>query len=582
MFFFVARWLCALSHASRSAASALTAAYSGGNATSDARERIFLHVTRSTRPVEPSAKTAKPRRIRAAYTLLSPAHKTRAIFVFFAARSLRRFISQKKKRNRIDDSGNLFFQERTMSMGEYAAVTARCAFSGKLALARTLGECAGAVSARDDALFASIKLASPARPVCVELAAVWVALFAVAGLECSAQRALETDGDELRCTPRLASLVSMLVVVSDGLGAHIALECVARTLARFRASMQLRELVVVAAESPYVVAERMRAAMREQCDVTTSAVRASFCAGNVRVVVLRDAARDAAETERAFCVVLALAPLANSAKLCVHADAHFRVRGENLVCGKASYALLASVPERWLAEPAVRVAAMDGAWRDAVDASICGDLGRIRACVAECFARAGKCLGARERGALIDLVYARVRGARCGACAAPHVQDDWHDDLARASARLAIALVHNAANFLDKESECARVQPALAVLLEGAHALSGNALLRASFASLEGATMRALSAACIYTEIIPAPTSMQEFLCVLFALFRARMQTVRDAEARLGCGRALRVETRVERCEGREGREGREACAGHEGLAARGAFRAELIVAPFG
>ena len=462
-----------------------------------------------------------------------------------------------------------------MSMGEYAAVTARCAFSGKLALARTLGECAGAV--RDDALLASIKLASPARPVCVELAAVWVALFAVAGLECSAQRALETDGDELRCTPRLASVVSMLVVVSDGLGAHLALECVARTLARFRASMQLRELVVVAAESPYVVAERMRAAMREQCDVTTSAVRASFCAGNVHVVVVRDDARGdargAAETERAFCVALALAPLANSAERCVKADAHFRVRGENLVCGKASYALLASVPERWLAEPAVRVAAMDGAWRDAVDASICGDLGRIRACVAECFARAGKCLGARERGALIELVYARVRA---GGSAAPHVQDDWHDDLARASARLAIALVHNAANFLDKESECARVQPALAVLLEGAHALSGNALLRASFASLEGATMRALSAACIYTEIIPAPTSMQEFLCVLFALFRARMQTVRDAEARLGCGRALRVETRVERCEGREGREGRE------GLAARDAFRAELIVAPFG
>jgi hypothetical protein len=118
------------------------------------------------------------------------------------------------------------------------------------------------------------------------------------------------------------------------------------------------------------------------------------------------------------------------------------------------------------------------------------------------------------------------------------------------------------------------------VLLEGAHALSGNALLRASFASLEGATMRALSAACIYTEIIPAPTSMQEFLCVLFALFRARMQTVRDAEARLGCGRALRVETRVERCEGQE------ACEGREGrvaaLPARGAFRAELIVAPFG
>ena len=467
-----------------------------------------------------------------------------------------------------------------MSGSEYAAVVARCAFSGNLALARTLGECAGAV--RDDALLASIKLASPARPVCVELAAVWVALFAVAGLECSAQRALETDGDELRCTPRLASVVSMLVIVSDGLGTHLALECVARTLARFRASMQLRELVVVAAESPYVVAERMRAAMREQCDVTTSAVRASFCAGNVHVVVVRgDArgdARGAAETERAFCVALALAPLANSAERCVKADALFCVRGENLVCGNASYALLAPVPERLLSEPAVRVAAMDGAWRDAVDASICGDLGRTRACVAECFARAGKCLGARERGALIELVYARVRsggcaGGRSAATAAPHVQDDWHDDLARASARLAIALVHNAANFLDRESECARVQPALAVLLEGAHALSGNALLRASFASLEGATMRALSAACIYTEIIPAPTSMQEFLCVLFALFRARMQTVRDAEARLGCGRALRVETRVERCEGREGR---------EGLAARGAFRAELIVAPFG
>lgn len=50
-------------------------------------------------------------------------------------------------------------------MGEYAGIVARCAFSGKVALAHILRSCAGAVSEHAP----SIKLACSVRRVCVEL-----------------------------------------------------------------------------------------------------------------------------------------------------------------------------------------------------------------------------------------------------------------------------------------------------------------------------------------------------------------------------------------------------------------------------
>ena len=66
----------------------------------------------------------------------------------------------------------------------------------------------------------------------------------------------------------------------------------------------------------------------------------------------------------------------------------------------------------------------------------------------ECFSRAGRVLGAVDRGALVASVYAGVRSER-----APHVRDDWHEDLALASALLAVAVLHSAARFFHDERE---------------------------------------------------------------------------------------------------------------------------------
>lgn len=408
-------------------------------------------------------------------------------------------------------------------MDELSSIAAQCVWSGRASLAKRLQECACAL--RGDVLVSCLKLASPKLPVCTELAAVWLALFYVAGIECSAQRAVDTGGADLRCTFRLESISSIFLVAGD----TSAVDALACTIARFKNTMRLRELVVVTSDAaPYVVAERIRSIMCEASEVTTSAVRASFRVGYLSILVAREA-------ESPFSFV---ACTASQRDACA-----FAIRGESLVCGTgASFPLMAYAPDRLLSDPSARVAMMDRPWNDSVCITVPADATELRSAVAECFACAGRLLGIVERAALIASVYASVRSKR-----APHARDDWHDDLARAAARLAIAIVHNTAQFLDEASERTRVQPALAVLLEAAHSLSGLALLRAAFAALEGATMRTLSATCICTEIVPAPSNAEELLCVLFALYRVRMQTVRDAESCLGIGRAMHVEASVER-----------------------------------
>ena len=126
---------------------------------------------------------------------------------------------------------------------------------------------------------------------------------------------------------------------------------------------------------------------------------------------------------------------------------------------------------------------------------------------------------------------------------------DWHADLAAAAARLAIALAHNAVLLAGDVPDVRRAQPALAVLLAQDPNVHGpDAMLRCAFAALEGTPVSyALAEVC--AEVAPAANA-GELMCVLFALFRARMQTVRDAEAALGCGRVARVsvETEVRPC----------------------------------
>jgi hypothetical protein len=410
-------------------------------------------------------------------------------------------------------------------------IAAQCAWAGRAALAKRLRECAGA--ANGDALVSCVKLASPKRPVCVELAAVWTALFAVAGIECSAQRALDTDGADLRCTDRLSSLSSILLVV--GGGTHFAVDALATVLARFT-EMRLRELVVVVAgdTSPYVVAERVRCILGEPSEITTSAVRSSFRVGALSVLVAREPL-----DVGAFSLALLLAP----SSVRVHPDTIvFAVRGESLVCAGVPLPLTAYVPDHLISDPAARVAMMDRVWDDAVRATVPADVAEVRAVVAECFARAGRLLGTVDRSALVVSVISRVRLER-----APHVRDDWHGDLALAAARLAIVVLHNAASFLSDEREHRRVAPALAVLVEADHSLTGTAILLAAFAALDGAHFRALQATCVFTEIVPAPSTTQELLCALFALYRVRLQTVRDAESALGIGRALHAATSVVR-----------------------------------
>ena len=388
-----------------------------------------------------------------------------------------------------------------------------------------------------DLLLSRIKLASPARPVCVELSAVLLAFHDVAGVACTAQHAVDTDGEDLTCTPGLASLRSVLIFVRGGVEGTLALECVARIVARFKGEMLMRELRVLLSgpdATPYVAAERMRRLLGAETELTTSCVRASFRSGELDVVVER-AAEPIASSE--FDAVLSLDGTPSDAA------ALFRVRGETLEYGNGrSASLVAATPERLLSDPSVRAAMMDRAWRDAVEARAPCEPHAVRGEVSRCFVSAATCIGARARSEL-------VRTAR----ALPDAYDARDEDLALASARLAIAMVHTAAALLTDAGERARVEPALAVLLEGAHALSAAAMLRAAFAALEGVpTSTELGA--VLSELDPPPANAAELVCVLFALYMSRLRTVRDAESSLGL-RVLSVDVHVSRSGTRLGAE---------------------------
>ena len=54
----------------------------------------------------------------------------------------------------------------------------------------------------------------------------------------------------------------------------------------------------------------------------------------------------------------------------------------------------------------------------------------------------------------------------------------------------------------------------------------------------------------ICAQISPVPVTIAELLYVLYALYRARLQSIRDAEARLGCGAIITVDAAVEFADG--------------------------------
>ena len=521
-----------------------------------------------------------------------------------------------------------------MEMTEVACVARSVALLGRDDLARTLSACAPSLrraragTARE-ALLACVKLASPARPACPELAALLLSMYALAGVDVSsAQHVVDTDGASLKYTDRLASVRSLWLVTDvlctaghlDG-DDQLALDCLARLVARFLPDLKLREIVIVlsacrksvvdASSPPYAVAERMRSVMGVATEITSSALRASFVVAGMRVVVVREFAQTApgddpegslarvnepirvahaegAEARASWAVVL-LAPLSyytlglvleapvvfsiaecegshtppdmrpsftGGAKLRHSRDpfsgphrtsipTHIGAALEGRAQAWVEFEPEATTPETLLHEPAIRIAVMEHAWRDAAEYWVPREPAECRAAVRRCARSASACIGARAQRELVRAVLDAVRCER-----KPPRGADWHADLAVASTRLSIALAHNALLLAGDVPDVRRAQPALAVLLAqdpNAPGLSPDALLRCAFAALEGVTVSyALAEVCAEASAADAG----ELLCVLFALFRARMQTVRDAEAALGCGRVARfaVETELRPC----------------------------------
>jgi hypothetical protein len=343
--------------------------------------------------------------------------------------------------------------------------------------------------------------------------------------------------------------------------------------------------------------------MGAAAEITSSALRASFAVGGVRVVVVREFAQTApgddregslarvnepirlalaegAEARAAAWAVVVLAPLSyftlgavlDAAVVFSLAEcdgAHTppdmrpsfrgvaRLRELRAPCADVGAALEgrarawvelapdATTPDALLAEPGIRVAVMEHAWRDAAEYWVPREPAECRAAVRRCARSAASCVGPRACRALVGGVLDGVRRER-----RPRAGAGWHADLDAAAARLAIALAHNALLLAGDVPDVRRAQPALAVLLAQDPTTPGcapDALLRCAFAALAGFPVSdALAEVCAEAEAADAG----ELLCVLFALFRARMQTVRDAEAAVGCGRVARVavETEVRPC----------------------------------
>ena len=226
-----------------------------------------------------------------------------------------------------------------------------------------------------------------------------------------------------------------------------------------------------------------------------------------------------------------------------------------------------TTPEAMLSDPTVRVAVMEEAWRLVSVVYMPGSPSDCLLAVQRCASSAAACLGVDVCVALVRSVLGSIRtrstciglgfgpGFGFGFCLG--LDENWHPDLDDAAARLAVALAHNVLLHIGDVHDVRRAQPALAVLLthEPREAIAPAAMMRAAFSALVGvhahpSAQRGL--ADIFSQIEPPPACLSELLCAACSLFRARLQCIRDAESRLGCGPVLRVavETVVRECTG--------------------------------
>ena len=422
-----------------------------------------------------------------------------------------------------------------------------CRMLGRVSIADRIRDLAPALQTLDARALTlgCIKAACAVRVPSYDLTCLVRALHGIAGVEVGdLQRAVETEAADL---PHTDALRSLWVATDD----DAALAALGRLVARFPA---MEELVVVSAcdsprSSPYSVAERMRVSMRAEVPVTAALARADFSVGSLRVVVVREPeiARVFAEGAAARSGVWAFVLVAPVSALTLetvvlHAPLVFSATASRRAVrasGWVDYAREDAVviPDALL-DPRARLAAMERGWGVVASVFTPRDPGECLLAVRRCVSSAASCLGVATCVGIVDAVLAAVRGG------APVVLCEWHPDLARAAANLAIALAHNVLAHV-ADADAARAQPALSALFASAHGFSDR--LCCAYDALLGIPPQARGAlADICAEISPVPVTVAELLYVLYALYRARLQGIRDAEAALGCGPLLSVDVHVE------------------------------------
>jgi len=250
---------------------------------------------------------------------------------------------------------------------------------------------------------------------------------------------------------------------------------------------------------------------------------------------------------------------------CGDVEAALEHRGGSWVDFEPADTRRVTTPEAMLSDPTVRVAVMEEAWRLVSVVYMPGSPADCLLAVQRCASSAAACLGVDVCFALVRSVLGSIRtrstciglgfgpGFGFGFCLG--LDENWHPDLDVAAARLAVALAHNVLLHIGDVHDVRRAQMALAVLLTHEPPIAPAAMMRAAFSALVGVHAHPSAQqglADIFAQIEPPPACLSELVCAVCSLFRARLQCIRDAESRLGCGPVLRVavETVVRECTG--------------------------------
>ena len=184
--------------------------------------------------------------------------------------------------------------------------------------------------------------------------------------------------------------------------------------------------------------------------------------------------------------------------------------------------------------------AMDQAWEVVAGVFTPQSPAQCLLAVRLCFSNATSCIGVATSVSLVDSVLGALRGGE------PIELCEWHPDLARAAAVLAIALAYNLVPLV---GDTERAQQALGAVLRAPLAYAES--LESAYSALCGVVAsESAEFAEICAQISPVPVTIAELLYVLYALYRARLQSIRDAEARLGCGAITTVDASVEFADG--------------------------------